>query len=212
MIPSRRRRLFCWIILLAFTLALLNLIVHHHISIHHKYSAVAPDDAPRHVSQPPPNVNHSTVGHKLSEADDEDNDDPFEVQNPQGSRWTSPFKHKSDAIFWWRNSDGCFEVDNICRSSQNKWFYYDDHHSSSSPIQPALELKYMPYSYNKGTWADVRVKFEVQSTSRVQWESLANNHDGDDCQISSAAYHVVLHSLFNVSILEKGVGDDHLLF
>ena len=133
---------------------------------------------------------------KPTEEEEDDEADPFATQNPVGERWTSPHKNKNDTQYWWQNSDSCLAVDNICRSSSNSWFYYST--SSSSYHQPTFELQYMPYSYRKGVYADVRVKLKVHSSSRVSWDSLIN--DGSKhCRMSSIPHHVVLQSVFNVS-------------
>lgn len=140
--------------------------------------------------------NGATRSETLSDVEPEEEElDPFATQSPKGKRWTSPYKHQNrNAEHWWRNSDSCFEVDNICRSSQNKWFYFHHPNITSVLHQPTLELKYMPYEYRRAAWADTRIRMNVQSTSRTEFGS---RHD--KCHISSTPHHVVLQSTFNVS-------------
>jgi hypothetical protein len=46
-------------------------------------------------------------------------------------------------------------------------------------------------------YADTRIQLNVQASNRVSWEELAR---GSDCRLSAVPHHIVLHSLFNVSL------------
>lgn len=133
--------------------------------------------------------------------------DPFAQQKPKGEKfkWTSRYNNHAEYHSWWRNSDSCFEVDNICRSSKDQWFYYhvDSHTNNTAaaaaafeeePHQPTLELMYPPLHYRKAVWADTRIRMTVQSTSRTDLQAI-----DDACHISSIPNHVVVQSTFNVS-------------
>ena len=120
-------------------------------------------------------------------------DDPFAPQKRTGS----VFHHdKHHPRFWWEHSNTCFAVDDICRASQNRWFYFHRPNSNSSitKSQPSFELKYMPYSYSLRTWADTRIQMSVQSSHLVPWEKI---RETNQCSVSRIPYHVVLQSNYN---------------
>jgi hypothetical protein len=121
-------------------------------------------------------------------------DDPFAPQERTGQVWTSPHKNQTNGNQWWKYSDTCFAVDDICRFSQNRWFYIRD----TRPLgwQPTLELKYMPYSYSPKTWADTRIQMTVQASHKISWEKLVTTNQ---CDVSMVPYHVILQSNYNVS-------------
>lgn len=126
-------------------------------------------------------------------------DDPFAPQKRTGAIWKSPYKHQNNGQSWWKYSDTCFAVDDICRASQNRWFYFHqgshrDTTNADEKWQPNFELKYMPYAYSVKTWADTRVQMDVQSSSFVLWEKLLGTNQ---CSLSSVPYHVVLQSNYN---------------
>jgi hypothetical protein len=100
--------------------------------------------------------------------------------------------------YWWQNSKTCFGVHNICRSSKNRWFYFHQRTNSSKLFQPSFSLKYVPYSYRRGLFADIRVKMSVNFSSVLSWEELMPS-GSEKCDISSVDQHVVLHALHNVS-------------
>ncbi|KAL3804882.1 hypothetical protein HJC23_006654 [Cyclotella cryptica] len=137
---------------------------------------------------------------------DPEKDDPFATQKRKGQKWKSPFKRQYNEERWWKYTDSCFAVDNICRLSHNRWFYYEKNRSSNpsegydtTQWQPSFEVKYAPYAYRTGVYADTRMQLNVQSSHRVSWEEFAR---GSFCHVSSVPYHIVLQSLFNDMIGE----------
>jgi len=133
-----------------------------------------------------------------STSDLKGDDDPFAQQNPKGILWRSPGKAQNRTDTWWRYSDSCYAIDQVCRSARNnKWFYYASNKKTEAPNQPNFELKYVPYSYRRGVYADVRAQMRLQTALRVESENL----DGR-CSLSDVPLHIVLHSQFNDMIGE----------
>ncbi|KAL7518303.1 LOW QUALITY PROTEIN: hypothetical protein ACHAWX_003143 [Stephanocyclus meneghinianus] len=136
-----------------------------------------------------------------TEIHDPKKDNPFATQQRKGEKWTAPFRYGNNGEHWWKYSDSCFEVDNICRFSRNRWFYYTNDGSSNAgesednaPWQPTFQLEYAPFNYRAGVYADTRIQINAQSSNRVTWEELAR---GSECRVSSVPHHIVLQSLFN---------------
>lgn len=126
-------------------------------------------------------------------------DDPFAPQKQIGSVWKQQHKRRrTTRFFWWEHSDTCFAVDDICRTSQNRWFYFHQpspkDNNTNQKWQPSVELKYMPYSYTPKTWADTRVQMNIQSRHLVPWEKM---NKANLCRVSLVPYHVVLQSNYN---------------
>ena len=71
--------------------------------------------------------------------------------------------------------------------------------NSSEPqvSQPSFELKYMPHAYSVRTWADTRVQMDVKSYHRLSREKARSMAY---CETSLTPYHVVLQSVYNVSL------------
>ena len=150
-----------------------------------------------------PRTNHTVARREIlnaslvtdDEEDDGDDMDPFAKQEPKGDRWSSPWKSHDNFGRWWRYSDSCIEIERVCRSEENKWFYYGAH--TEEPNQPTIELKYVPYSYRRGVYADTRARMKVRSSSRVEAGHLKGR-----CSLSDVETHVVLHSQFDDMIGE----------
>lgn len=120
-------------------------------------------------------------------------------QRRNGTKYNSPLKGRNNGVQWWSYSDSCFSVDNICRISRNRWFYFHNSSINTSAIhgewQPSFGLKHMPSTYPKGAYADTRIQMNVDASHRISWGSLMTT----DCMVSNDPYHVVLQSLYNVS-------------
>ncbi|KAL3816881.1 hypothetical protein ACHAXA_006957, partial [Cyclostephanos tholiformis] len=147
---------------------------------------------------------------------DSDDDPRRPKKRPKGEKWhgwdghfhgTQPPKNE-----WWRNSNNCFAVDNIChRRKDNEWFYYP-RRSGGDPFQPNMELKSAPAKYDGGTNSgERRISIKVSSSSILEPTEISYEEDGNAfvendsnktrCQISSRR-HVVVQSMFNDMIGE----------
>lgn len=211
---------------IAFVAALFNYYTSLNLEIPDEVSSFSPPqiiDAqlhPQRHSTSPATSTNATIGSNKSNIDLGDyldipihnwkKDDPFAPQKQTGQIWRSSHKQQNNGPHWWRYSDTCFEVDNICRISDNRWFYFHNSEGNSSLWwQPSFELKYMPYAYSVRTWADTRVQIKVQSSHRLSKEKI---RDMSHCELSSIPYHVVLQSVYNVSLLLYPNIDSLLLF
>jgi hypothetical protein len=118
-------------------------------------------------------------------------------QRRNGTKYKSPFKRLNNGNHWWAYTDSCFAVDDVCRYSQNRWFYTNySNANEKTKWQPSFELKYMPQAHQKGAYADARVQMTVDASHRISWRKLEKSNQ---CVMSNDPYHVVLQSLYNVS-------------
>eukprot|EP00956_Cyclotella_meneghiniana_P011732 scaffold16511_cov67-Cyclotella_meneghiniana.AAC.6 len=125
-------------------------------------------------------------------------------QRRNGTRYNSPIKYQDNGDHWWTYTDSCFAVDHICRISRNRWFYFQNSSIDDESLrtnakgrwQPSFELKYMPYSYRRGLFANTLMQMSTSSSHQISWEEIS-----DLCIIDAVHYHIVLQSLFNVSPL-----------
>lgn len=122
-------------------------------------------------------------------------------QDRTGVKWNgwpqSPLESSSN---WWRQTKTCFEVDHICHTPGNDWFYYEPQSNRSTSFQPSMELKNAAWNYDKGMIANTRVNFTVNASSIVHGVYIDEHtfqQSSGTCKISSIPTHMTLHSNYN---------------
>ena len=134
----------------------------------------------------------------------EDGDHPNRPKRrPRGEKWRGWDGHADSGARppeneWWRNSENCFAVDDVChRRMDNAWFYHAGRRDDGTPFQPYMELKCAPAKYDGGANSgDRRISIKLSPPSK-----LDGNLTGG-CKFSHSRVHVVVQSLFNDMIGE----------
>lgn len=122
-------------------------------------------------------------------------------QERTGVIWNGwPQSPSESSTNWWRQTKTCFEVDHICHTSGNDWFYYEPQSYRSTLFQPTLQLKYEALKYDRGMIANTRVNFTVNASSKVHGGYIDEHtfqQSSGTCKISPIQTHMTLQSNYN---------------